>query len=213
MDLITSKIPLAEVNPDFARQICQKWGLSKNVELVRKGFSPSDFYFEEGETASIDYISTKSIDRDGDMVEPSGALLMDYKKNPVVMFCHDYKTLPIGKCEWVRSNEFGIVAKTKYAVNSNPLAKQIYEYRKEGFPLAKSIGFIPLETNPRPKKNVRNHILKFLMLEYSDVPVPANADALGIAISKGLIKPEAKQFYYRMDEELIIDGKPIIDDR
>lgn len=214
MDFITQTLKLKEVNPDFAMQIARKWGVDENVSLIRKGFTPEDFHFEKGETASIDYISTKTLDRDNDIVEPMGALLSDYQKNPVVLWCHDYKQLPIGKAAWIKSDSKGLVAKTVYAVNSNPLAKQVYKYRKEGFPLAKSIGFIPLQTNPKPGKGVRQHHLKYLVLEYSDCPVPSNPDAIGLAVSKGLIKPkEARQFYYKMDEELIIDGHPIVDDR
>lgn len=214
MDLITQTLQLRDVNPDFAKSISRKWGLDENCSLIRKGLVPSDFKFAEGETATVDYISTKSVDRDGDVIEPQGALLYDYQKNPVVLWCHDYKQLPVGRAEWIKQTDRGLVAKTIYAVNSNPLAKQIYQYRKDGFPLAKSIGFIPLQSNPKPKKGIRNHHTKYLLLEYSDVPVPANQDAIGLAVSKGLLKPtEAKQFYYRMDEELYVDGKPIIDDK
>jgi HK97 family phage prohead protease len=212
MDLITQTLQLRDINSKFAKQISQKWGVSENISLIRKGFTPDEFKFEEGETASVDYISTKTVDRDNDIIEPSGALLHDYQKNPVVLWCHDYKQLPIGKCEWIRSNDNGLVAKTRYAVNSNPFAKQVYEYRKEGFPLAKSMGFVPLQRGS--KKNVRNHYTKYLLLEYSDCPVPSNPDAIGLAVSKGLIKPkEARKFYYHMDEELIVDGKAIEDDR
>jgi HK97 family phage prohead protease len=214
MDLITETLKLRDINFDFAKLISKKWGISENVSLIRKGFSPEDCKFEKGESSTIDYISTKSIDRDNDIVEPSGALLHDYQKNPVVLWCHNYQTLPIGKCEWIRSDGNGLVAKTVYATNSNPFAKQVYEYRKEGFPLAKSIGFIPLETNPKPRKGVRQHHLKYLVLEYSDCPVPSNPNAVAIAVSKGLIRPkDTKYFFYNMDEELTIDGEALYDDR
>jgi HK97 family phage prohead protease len=214
MDLITQKLKLKDINPDFARQISRKWGLSDGVELVRKGLVPEDFKFLPGESASVDYITTKSVDRDGDIVEPAGAHLGDYLKNPVVLWCHDYKKLPIGRNDWIKQTDRGLVAKTIYAVKSNPMARQIYEYRKEGFPLAKSVGFVPLKKKPSAARGVKNHFLEYLVLEYSDCPVPSNPDAIGLAVSKGLLLPsQARQFYYRMDEELIVDGSPIYDDR
>jgi HK97 family phage prohead protease len=213
MDLITEVQLLKDINAEFAKQIAKKWGVSEDISLIRKGFSPENFEFKEGESASIDYISTKSVDRDGDIVEPHGAIMFDYEKNPCVLWCHDYKSLPIGRCEWIRSNDHGIVAKTIYAVDANPFARQVYEYRKSGFPLGKSIGFVPIETNPKPQKGVRTHHLKYLILEYSDCPIPSNPDALNIAVSKGLIRPkDTKYFFYNLNEELTIDGEPIYDD-
>ncbi|MHC4506617.1 MAG: hypothetical protein ACYTFI_25275, partial [Planctomycetota bacterium] len=50
-----------------------------------------------GERAVIAKISTVAVDRDGDVMLPSGADLSDYKKNPVVMFGHDQGAIPIGK--------------------------------------------------------------------------------------------------------------------
>jgi len=209
MDLITQTLPFAEVNDGLAQQLTRKWGLKSDVSLIRKSFAPEDFRFEPNETSSIDYVSTKTKDRDGDIVEPSGALLYDYLKNPVVMWSHDYSQLPLGKCKWIRPDEWGISAKTVYATEANPFAKQVYEYRKAGFPLGKSIGFIPLETGS--KKGARQVHLKYLVLEYSDCPIPSNPDALAICVSKGLVqKPKPKKkYYYRLDDELIVDGEPI----
>jgi uncharacterized protein len=188
MELITQRLKLFDINPDAARAAAVEMGVEPEaVEFVRKGLVPSDVQFEEGERAAVSYITTKDIDRDGEIVEPDGVDLEAYRKNPVVLFGHDYSQLPIGKNLWIKADGRGLIAKTQYA--SHEFAQKVYEYRKEGMPLAQSIGFIPLkwEDNPTDTKGCRRRYTKWAMLEYSDVPVPANPEAVNIAVSKGLL--------------------------
>src|SRR5689334_20360664 len=42
------------------------------------------------------WISTPTIDRDGDEVVVEGADLTAYRRNPAVLFGHDYSSLPVG---------------------------------------------------------------------------------------------------------------------
>lgn len=189
MDLITQHLKLVDVNKDLAGLFAERIGIkAEDVELVRKGIVPSDVQFSEGERAAVSYITTRSIDRDQEVVDPDGADMEDYRKNPVVLFGHNYSELPIGKNIWIKSDDKGLIAKTVYA--NHDFAKTVYDYRKDGFPLAQSIGFIPLEWEDSPKdiKGCRRRYKKWALLEYSDVPVPANPDAVNIAVSKGLVK-------------------------
>ena len=193
MDLITQRLKLADINAELAKSIAAEYKLKEDeVQFVRKGIVPADLQFENGERSVISYITTGAADRDREIVEPKGAMLDDYRKNPVVLFCHDYSKLPIGKNVWIKSDEKGLIAKTVYAPHEE--AEKVYQYRKAGFPLAESIGFVPLEykdhTEDERSKNggVRRTFSKWLLLEYSDVPVPANPEALMIAVSKGIIK-------------------------
>ncbi len=41
--------------------------------------------------------SNEEIDRDGEIIEAKGWDLKNFKKNPVIIYAHDYRTLPIGK--------------------------------------------------------------------------------------------------------------------
>lgn len=194
IELVTKRFLLKDVMPEFAKTIAKEFGKGEeDLQFIRKGFEPSDIKFSDGENSSVDYITTKSIDRDGEIVDPDGAVLDMFRKHPVVVWAHDYKSLPLGKSAWIKKDDKGLISKTIYAVNSNPFAKQVYEYRKDGFPLGKSIGFVPLEWedfDPKKTKGLKKKYNKWLMLEYSDVPIPSNADALQIAVSKGLIKAE-----------------------
>lgn len=193
MDLITQTLKLKDVYPDKAKALAEQMGKSEDELLfVRKGLVAEDLSFSEGERAAVSYITTAGVDRDSEIVDPAGADLSDYQKNPVVLWCHDYKQLPLGKNMWIKSDANGLVAKTQYA--KHDMAEKVYEYRKDGFPLAQSIGFMPVEWtdfNPgQHPKGARREYTKWKLLEYSDVPVPANPEAVNIAVSKGLLPKE-----------------------
>lgn len=195
--LVTQTLKLKDVHPDAADTVAKEHNLDpEDVLLVRKGITPTQFELKEGERAVISYITTGAVDRDREIVEPSGAILTDYLKHPVVLFGHDYKKLPIGKNEWIKFDSKGLIAKTVYATHDE--AEKVYQYRKAGFPLAESIGFVPLEYEDLDEQaskaagGARRRYTKWMMLEYSDVAVPSNPEALQIAISKGLV-PETEQ--------------------
>ena len=206
--LMTQDLKLKDVYP--ASQVqgwAEKYKIAEDdLSLVRKGYVPSKADIEEGERAVITYITTAGKDRDREVVLPKGGIFDDFLKNPVVMFCHDYRELPIGKAGWLKKDKKGIISKTLYANTTK--ANEVFEYRKAGFPLAESIGFMPLESvTPDDKqfteliaeligediikradsKDIQRIYTKWALLEYSDVPVPSNPEALQIAIAKGLI--------------------------
>ncbi len=204
MDIITQRLKLADINREKAEAYAKIMGCApEDVELIRKGLVASDVQFDEGEESAVSYITTKDMDRDSEIVEPGGAVLDDYRKNPVVLWAHRYDQLPIGKNLWIKQDERGLIAKTKYA--KHEFAQTVYNYRKDEFPLAQSIGFIPMEWEETPidVKGCRRRYKKWALLEYSDVPVPANPEAVGIAISKGLISPE----YIPVEEPVEKEGR------
>ena len=144
-------------------------------------------------------ISTSAKDRMDESVAHDGVNLKDYQKNPIVLWAHDYSQPPIGKALWVkRDNEAkGLISKMQFA--DTAFAKEIFGLYQGGFMKAFSIGFIP-------KQIVRNYqqegydknkdpyltISKWDMLEYSAVPVPANPEALALAMQKGIISEKTK---------------------
>jgi len=225
MLLVTQKMKFVDAFPDGLIvydpeekkkvDVLEKYQLDEGVEFIRKGITPSDLKFEEGERAVIAYITTNTKDRDNEIVEPSGALLDDYRKNPIVLFGHNYRDLPIGKNLWIKADKKGLIAKTQYA--NHDIADRIYQYRKDGFPMAQSIGFIPVvvedydENHDEWRKNgVRRRYKKWILLEYSDVPVPSNPDALQIAVSKGLVPAEKINDYVIVPVDLSEMEKGVI---
>ncbi len=222
MDWVTKRIKAADLQPtendekllklkvaaEAVAEEYAEYGLTKdNVEIVRKWVTPDDLKVIKNERAVVGTITTNRVDRDGEVVDPAGAMLDDYRKNPVVMYGHDYHSLPIGKNIWVKATKdgHGLVAKTEYANHAQ--ADEIYQYRKDGFPLGQSIGFAPIEWEDHKKGAMedgrRRTYTKWALLEYSDVPIPANPDALQLAISKGWIEEDhAKEMgYVEMEDE------------
>ena len=124
--------------------------------------------------------STDSIDRQGDVIDQNGWIIDSYMKNPVMLWAHDYSALPVAKCINLAVESAGLVCEFEFApAEANPVAGQLKMLYDEGFMNAVSVGFIPKEQNG-------NIITKAELLEISFVPVPANQDALRLAMAKGL---------------------------
>lgn len=198
MDLMTEHLMLADIPIETESP--------STSAFVRKFYDTTQKGINEGERSVTSYITTLALDRDREVVLPEGGELGDYRKNPVVLALHNYRSLPIGKNLWIKRDKKGLLGKTQYAKHEQ--ADLFFNYRRDGFPMAQSIGFIPLETIERdsdafaeqvsswkdahkeafgkkPKGEPRRFYSKWLLLEYSDVPVPSNPEALTLAVGKG----------------------------
>lgn len=152
-----------------------------------KSFTAATTEIDESQRAVTATITTDSIDRDGEVVLPAGLDLADYRKNPVVFFGHDMKSLPIGKNLWIKPDGKGLIAKTQFANTKS--AGEVWELVRTGFLKGFSIGFLPekgtygapttkeIDANP-DWKGAKAIIRKAKLIEYSVVPVPSNQDAL-----------------------------------
>lgn len=119
-------------------------------------------------------ITTDYQDRQGEIVEQEGIDVSFYKLNPVVLWAHDYWSLPIGVCEKIEKIDGKWVAEGKFAPEeANPFAQQVRKLYDGGFLKAVSIGFIP-------KRWEGNIVKEAELLEFSFVPVPANPFALSL---------------------------------
>ena len=143
-------------------------------------------------------ISTTSIDRDGDVLLPSGLDLGDYRKNPIVLLNHNDAGLPIGKALSVKRDSGGVIAEVQFAErpDGHPDAVEwipdtVFNLFQQGVIKGFSVGFIPKEMREPTDKDkrkfgdgVRNIITKWSLLEFSVVNVPANQDALVQQVAK-----------------------------
>jgi len=79
-------------------------------------------------------INTDAVDRYMTVVDPAGAQLENYRKNPVVLFNHgDYNT-PIGKNLWIKANKTRLIAKTQFVpAGMDPVADRVFELYAQGF--------------------------------------------------------------------------------
>ena len=128
-------------------------------------------------------ISTMTPDRDRDVVMPSGCQLDAYLKNPVVLWAHDYRNPPIGKALSITVESNRLVAEADFAdAETYPFADTIYRLLSKGFLRATSIGFRPIKYAINEERRGYD-FEECELLEFSVVPVPANAEALAIAAS------------------------------
>ena len=154
-------------------------------------------------------ISKEVVDRDGDILRASGVDFTNYMKNPVFLSFHNSREFPLGKVTrfWVEGNSVkaDVYFPTIEELSTNPeqasekakLVDFTYNCYKTGMLNAVSVGFIPLEW---VETENGFDILKWELLEFSAVAVPANQDAIAEAVksfgdefAKGLVsKPMEK---------------------
>lgn len=153
----------------LTKEIAEQMLANLNIaDFVAKTKAASD---EDTGTFEV-CISTNDIDRHGDVIDQSGWSFERYMKNPVVLWGHDYWSLPIGVTEDIRVEDGKCIAKGRFAPESaNPFAQQVRKLYDAGIVRATSVGFIAIEEKG-------NLITKAELLEFSFVPVPANPYAL-----------------------------------
>lgn len=171
-------------------RITEKWR-----EEIAKGSMPANvlkMYTPEivttedaGVRKAAFVISTEAEDRDGDTVSVKGWELDSYRKNPVVLWAHDTKSLPIARAESIGARDGKLKSVTVFPEKGiYPFADQVYGLVKGGFLNGTSVGFHPLEATPRGKSKGVNFTRQELY-EFSILPVPSNREALREAKEAG----------------------------
>lgn len=147
---------------------------------------------------------TKSIDLQGDVVDPGGGDLAAHEANPVVFYDHrtDYKH-PIARAEndsqytVKKSKDGSIVYAETFFIPKDEMSSQVFGLIAEDAIRGWSVGF-----NPQPggfetirKSQGRGdrgsyHFKKWDLLEYSSTPQPVNPDALTVLVEKGRLGSE-----------------------
>jgi len=143
------------------------------------------------ESRTISYlVSDETPDRVGDIIRVRGWDIASYKRNPVVLWAHDGKSVPpIGKANNVR-RRYGparLTADIEFAPKeAHEFADTIYQLASRGFVRATSVGFMPRETEEVDEKKREKLGLgpygqlytSTELMEISVVAVPANPSAL-----------------------------------
>lgn len=170
---------------------------------IRKQYS-AKMSLTDGERAVIARISTKAVDRDGEVLIPQGCDATDFEKSPTVFYNHDY-AMPVGRCDGIRRHADHIEAKTRFADRPDGhegewMPDTVFSLLQQGIINGFSVGFLPIEGRHPCKKDreqlgsrVRYVYSKWKMLEYSVAPLPANQDALVLAVGKGIVSTKTAQ--------------------
>jgi len=152
--------------------------------------------------------STSTQDRDGEVIDATGWDLKNFKKNPVVMYAHDYRTLPIGKAPRVWVSKDGELKNTvEFPPEGTYEFADIVERLVEtGYLKTESVGFIPKKWEDGDgEKAPRRTYTKQELLEISIVPVPSNPDALRNAIDDGVITTKEWESITKPEPEVTED--------
>lgn len=124
--------------------------------------------------------SNELIDRDNEVIRADGWDLKNYRKNPVILFAHDYRSPAVGKALKVWAEKDRLKFKVQFPeMEEYGFADTLYKLYKGGFMKAVSVGFMPREWEwGKEEDGPRRIFTQQELLELSLVPVPANPDAV-----------------------------------
>ena len=183
----------------------KEYGLDADSAELKRAPTSEPAHTNLEEKTALQYVSTRDVDREGDVLLPGGANLTEFRKAPQVLWGHDYMSPPIGSDKRIASDGKGLLALTHYADTDR--ANEVWSLKKGGHLRTSSVGFVPLEAIrsedsgflkimdrlrgewpelAKTADKVGQFIIKWLLLEHSDVSVPANPHALIVAMGKGL---------------------------
>ena len=165
-------------------------------ELLRMPVSPDAR--AAGTREEDSWITTDTVDRQGDVVLATGMDDRAFALNPVVTWQHDYSQPAVGRSLWRqrfrRRLGQGIVARTRYppAPPGWPpcqpwLPDHAWNLLVQGLLAGKSIGFVPLKARSPTREELRARpdwagarrvITDWLLVEYACVTLPANPETL-----------------------------------
>jgi hypothetical protein len=154
-----------------------------------------------GDDEVIAMITMDTVDRDGDVVVPTGIHLDDYKRSPVLMYAHSKglpsdgaALMPIGKSKWIKptSDSRGLVSKFQFDI-SDDFARKACSKVKGGFLTSYSVKFLPIKFGAPTKAEIARNpewaqakciYREVSLLEVSLLAFPSNTNA--ITLVKGL---------------------------
>lgn len=123
-------------------------------------------------------VSNQAVDRQGESIKMSGIDTTQIMRNPVVLWAHDYSSLPIGKIDKLWKQSGNLMARITFMVDIVPFAKTVYDLIMAGALNAVSIGGIVKEYGVKAGVTDYTKIAALEMVELSVVPVGAHPDAL-----------------------------------
>ena len=136
-------------------------------------------------------VSDETLDRYGEIITASGWRLDNYRKNPVIQNAHQYGDVifTLGKALQTEVVGSALVQRWEFAVDANPFARIAYDLYRGGFLNSASVGFIPIRwENGNEKTAWSRKYLEQELLEVSAVGIPANPNALMLALKSGAVE-------------------------
>ncbi len=148
--------------------------------------------------------TTSGVDRDGESILIEGWDFENYKKNPIILFGHNYWDINaiVGAATDIKIEGQQVVISGVFAdTEAGQHLRKLYD---DGIVRTVSVGFIP-------KERKGNVITKAELLELSFVPVPANPEALSLAKSIAAAM-EFESKYFTKKEVVTEEDTPTMDE-
>lgn len=146
--------------------------------------------------------STDALDRDYEVLIPKGVITENFVKNPVMLYIHQSRQLPVGRVLTLTTDETSV--KFTFEFSEDDVGQKVEKMYQTGFMNAFSVGFIPRAYVPvynlpdevtsvevelpdgskqlvdftKYEKRPWGVIPQWELLEISPVPVPSNPEAL-----------------------------------
>jgi phage head maturation protease len=180
--------------PDFVEieQFKRNQDLQKQSSLLRKHYAlePIKAVKETSDGLIVDFvISTETVDRDSDTIAVDGWVLDGYRKNPVILFAHNSRQLPVAKSLSEVIEDKKLKSKAQFTPKDlNEFGYMTGQMYAKGFMNAVSVGFRGIEWAFTQDKDRPYGIdwKRQELMEYSTVPVPSNPEALLDAKGAGI---------------------------
>lgn len=145
-------------------------------------------------------VSNSTIDRYGESIDVNGIDLTQIKRNPVVLWGHQYSQLPIGKIIKLWKSQGNLMATIKLDYDIYDFANIVYQMILRGTISAVSIGGLVKQWSDDFMT-----IEELEMVEVSVVPVGANPDALVVAKSLGMEANTFRKSYEEFVQKALVD--------
>jgi uncharacterized protein len=125
------------------------------------------------------------------VISASGWNLEPYLRNPVFQNAHQYGDIifTLGRAEITEVRSGALFQRIRFATDVNPMAKIAFGLYDNGFLNAVSVGFIPTKwEDGNAKAPYRRKYIEQELLEVSAVAIPANPNALALALKSGALE-------------------------
>ena len=166
-------------------------------------FTDANFNVEKQDDAVEWVMSDMSLDRDQERVDPTGADFKNFKRNPVVLWAHDYTRPAIGKIANAKVKDGKVVGKVEFDdKDTDEFAWMIGQKVKKGIISAGSIGFKPtkVEFVEEPKDATRLVHRNWELMEFSICNVPSNPNAMAVRAEEDMDAKKVEELEAKIAE-------------
>jgi len=160
-------------------------------------------------------MSDFSVDRDLERIDPEGWDLKSYKRNPLLLWSHDWSIPAIGRVEKPGKRDGQLVGRPVFDTKENdPFAAMIGEKVNKGYISTGSVGFVSrqIEIIDDPKEPAQLIHRKAELVEFSIVNIPSNINAEAMRsvepekVNTGHVVPHYSEELFKDNRET--SGKP-----